>query len=147
MTPTPPVLIPPPGLAPDTGPGLLGAAWNSTTPAQIRTGQHADAVHLPAALADPLLAELTRRTGPPGAIWAEGPDLYVLVPTAGTHNWPEFARRVSGPWLTLPAHPDHPQTRHLRWVHHPAHGSVLTDSADLRTALHTLAETAPRRTR
>ncbi|GLF98123.1 NUDIX hydrolase [Streptomyces yaizuensis] len=145
MTTTPPALVSLPDLFPDSGPRLLGAAWDSTTPAQVRTGQHTDAVHLPAALADPLLTELVRLNARAGAIWAEGTDLYILVPTPGSHDWPEPGRRVSGPWLTLPAHPDHPQTGHLRWIHHPDAGPALTDPAALRAALCALAETVPQK--
>ncbi|MEO3976861.1 hypothetical protein [Streptomyces sp. CAU 1734] len=142
MTPTPPATVPLSGCAQDTGPGLLGAAWDSTTPAQVRTGQHAEAVHLPTAITGPLLDELARQHARPGAIWAEGDDLYVLVPTGPEQTiWPEPGRRISGPWLTLPAHPAHPQSDRLRWISHSDTGPVLTDPAVLHATLRALATT------
>ncbi|MFE3073611.1 hypothetical protein [Streptomyces sp. NPDC059247] len=117
------------------GAEFLGAAWHSTTPARVRMGQHADAVHMPLSAWAAARERLTAQ-GLLGVVWADGDDVYILTTVERPRGfWRAPARCVGGRWLIMPADPVHARDVRLRWLHRPGNGPLLTRAEDLRAAL------------
>ncbi|MFJ8785870.1 hypothetical protein [Streptomyces sp. NPDC102476] len=107
---------------------LLGAAWRSSAPRLVDTGQGFDVVRAPQLYASAALDQLRELGARRGAVAAEG-DCWTFFVPPGSNNrpWPSYAAYVSGPAVWVPPRSARSGDLHLRWITREPAGHLLTD--------------------